>query len=50
MSNGLDPDQAKHSVWPDLGPTHLQKLSAEDKIHPNRQRARVSLCIDVCDK
>ena len=28
VSNGLDPD---HSVGPDLGPNHLQRLSADDK-------------------
>ena len=30
MSNSLDPDQAGHSVGPDLGPNCLQKLSADD--------------------
>ena len=25
MSNSLDPDQARHFVWPDLGPNCLQK-------------------------
>ena len=30
VSNSLDPDQARHSVGPDLGPNCLQKLSAED--------------------
>ena len=29
-SNSLDPDQARYFVWPDLGPTCLQKLSADD--------------------
>ena len=29
MSNGLDPDQDRHSVGPDLGPNCLQKLSAD---------------------
>ena len=24
MSNGLDPDDVRHSVWPDLGPNRLQ--------------------------
>ena len=28
MSNGLDPDQDRHSVGPDLGPNSLQRLSA----------------------
>ena len=27
-SNSLDPDQAQHYVWPDLGPNWLQRLSA----------------------
>ena len=31
MSNGLDPDQDRHSVGPDLGPNCLQRLSADDK-------------------
>ena len=30
MSNGLDPDQVRRFVGPDLGPNCLQKLSAED--------------------
>ena len=28
MLNSLDPDQARHSVWPDLDPNFLQRLSA----------------------
>ena len=31
MPNGLDPDQYRHFVGPDLGPNCLQKLSAKDK-------------------
>ena len=31
MSNGLDPDQNRRSVGPDLGPNCLQRLSAENK-------------------
>ena len=27
MSNGLDPDQDRHVVGPDLGPNCLQRLS-----------------------
>ena len=27
VSNGLDPDQGRHSVCPDLGPNCLQRLS-----------------------
>ena len=30
VSNSLDPDQARHFVGPDLGPSCLQRLSAED--------------------
>ena len=29
MSNSLDPDQARRSVGPDLGPDCLPRLSAE---------------------
>ena len=29
--NGLDPDQNRHSVCPDLSPNCLQRLSADDK-------------------
>ena len=32
MSNSLDPDQARHSVGPDLDSNCLQRLSAEGKI------------------
>ena len=31
MSNSLDPNQARHSVVPDLGPNCLQRFSAEDE-------------------
>ena len=31
VPEGLDPDQDRQSVSPDLGPNCLQKLSAEDK-------------------
>ena len=33
VSNGLDPYQDRHSVGPDLGSNHLQRLSADDKSH-----------------
>ena len=32
VSKSLDPDQARHFVWHDLGPNCLQKLSANDTI------------------
>ena len=31
VSNGLDPDQDRLYVGPDLGPNHLQRLSADNK-------------------
>ena len=31
VSHNLDTDQDRHSVGPDLGPSCLQRLSAEDK-------------------
>ena len=31
VSNGLDPDQDRQNVGPDLGPNCLQRLSADDK-------------------
>ena len=34
MSNGLDPDQDRHFVCPDLGPNSLQRLPADDKSRP----------------
>ena len=30
MSNSLDPDQARRTVGPDLGPNCLPRLSADD--------------------
>ena len=32
MSNGLDLDQNRHSVGPDLGPSCLQSLSPEKTV------------------
>ena len=37
MSNGLDPDQDRPSVGPDLGPKCLQKLSADNTSHPQQE-------------
>ena len=37
MSNSLDPNQARHSARPDLGPNCLQKLSED-----NTSRSRVN--------
>ena len=33
VSNSLYPDQARHSVGPDLGPNCLQRLSEDGNIH-----------------
>ena len=30
VSNSLDPDQARHFVGPDLAPSYLQRLSADN--------------------
>ena len=38
VSIGLDPDQGRHSVSPDLGPNCLQKLLGEDKVHHYSKR------------
>ena len=41
MSNSLDPDQARHFVWPDLGLNCLQRLSADDT---SRQKSKTIVC------
>ena len=38
MANTLDPDQAGHFVGPDLGPSSLQRLSADGS---SRQRVNI---------
>ena len=38
VPNSLDPDQAKHSDWADLGPNSLQRSSADEKFAASRQR------------
>ena len=40
VSNGLDQDQTRHFVGPDLGPNCLQRLSADDT---SRQRVKLTL-------
>ena len=42
VSNSLDPDQARHFVGPDLGPSYLQRLSADDT---SRQRVNPYLIL-----
>ena len=39
MSNGLDSDQDRCSVCPDLDPNCLQMLSADDKSRPARKES-----------
>ena len=41
MSNGLDPDQARRSVGPDLGPNCLQRLLADKNIINYQIRRRI---------
>ena len=36
--NGLNPDQDRHPVDPDLGPNCFQKLSADDKVAASKER------------
>ena len=40
VSNSFNPDQARHSVGPDLDPNSLQRLPADDKI--------LEVCLFVC--
>ena len=44
MSNGLDPDQDRHSVGPDLGPNCLQRLWAEGKSPLARKELTLCFC------
>ena len=46
VSTGLDPDQDRHSVGPDLCTNCLQRSSAVDKITANRQRVNGHKTID----
>ena len=53
VSNSLNPDQDRHSVGPDLGPNCLQRLSADDKSHPGKDRINIGIkhvypCINIC--
>ena len=47
MSKGLDPDQDRRFVGPDLGSKCLQRLSADNKSHLARKEFKLSgvLCI-----
>ena len=47
MSTSLDPDQARRSVGPDLGPNCLLRLSADDT---RRQRVNESVADNQCQE
>ena len=47
VSNSLDPDQARRSVGPDLGPNCLKRLSADDT---RRQRVNESVADNQCQE
>ena len=40
--NGLDPNQDRHSVGPDMGPSRLHRLSADDKRRCHIARKEIS--------
>ena len=42
MSKGLDPDQDRRSVGPDLGPICLQRLSADDKVDASKEIVKLA--------
>ena len=41
MLNGLEPDQDRQNVGPDLGQKCLQRLSADDKVAAIKERVNV---------
>ena len=43
LSNGLDPDQDRHFVGPDLGTNCLQRLSADGESHCEQGKSQKSL-------
>ena len=47
VSNSLDPDQDRHSVCPDLGPSCLQRLSADDKLPQARKELTDTIYFSV---
>ena len=50
VSNNLDSEQAQHSISPDLGPNHLQRLSsAEDKLQPAATQKEVQKLVFKTD-
>ena len=49
VSNSLDPDQARHFVWPDLVPNCLQRLSTEDTSRQGVKRYFIYLQVGTED-
>ena len=45
VSNGLDPDQDRYYVGPDLDPNCLQRLSAVDKSLASTERVKISFVL-----
>ena len=50
MSNGLDPDQDRRSVGPDMRPNCLQRLTTDDKSRDVDGKGRVSEMIGLSVK
>ena len=44
MSNGLDPDQDRHSAGPDLGHNFVLRSSADDKVAASKERVIHAEC------
>ena len=47
VSNSLNPHQAWHFVWPDLVPSCLQRLSADDTIWQRVNEDELLVCVFV---
>ena len=45
VSNGLDPDQDRRFVGPDLGTNCLQRLSADKKVAASKERVKISILV-----
>ena len=47
--NGLDPDQDLHFVCPDLDPSCLQRLSADDTSHHLQVKSLINILINLSE-
>ena len=47
VSNSLDPDQARHFVGPDVGPSSLQRLSSDTNVKIAYLMCKLILCVNV---